>query len=142
MDAVTNEQPKQQDQIEQLAARFFAAIEAGDVATVESIYAPDAKIWHNTTQQLQEKAANVKLLGRLTSMVKNWRYTDVQRVVIDGGFVQQHVLRGEAPGGSLALPAMMRVWVSDGHITRLDEYIDGAATANLFPPRDEATASQ
>ena len=31
-----------------LAARFFAAIEAGDIDAIRAIYAPDARIWHNT----------------------------------------------------------------------------------------------
>ena len=34
--------------IRQLAENFFNAIEHGDLKAVESIYAPDAIIWHNT----------------------------------------------------------------------------------------------
>jgi len=32
---------------EDTVIRFFAAIEAGDIDAVRSIYAPDALIWHN-----------------------------------------------------------------------------------------------
>ena len=36
-----------------LADRFFAAIEAGDIAAVREIYSPDAEIWHNTDGLVQ-----------------------------------------------------------------------------------------
>lgn len=110
---------------EDLAARFFAAIEAGDIATLGSIYSPDAVIWHNTDNSTQDVSANLALLVRLTGVVTNWRYTEVRRTILDDGFVQQHVLRGDAPGGELNVPAMLRVWVVDSRITRLDEYVDG-----------------
>ena len=113
------------DTTEDLAARFFAAIEAGDIATLGSIYSPDAVIWHNTDNSTQDVSANLALLGRLTGVVTNWRYTEVRRTILDDGFVQQHVLRGDAPGGELNVPAMLRVWVVDSRITRLDEYVDG-----------------
>jgi ketosteroid isomerase-like protein len=46
--------------------------------------------------------------------------------------VQQHVLRGTAPDGTpLEVPAMMRVTVADGRITRLEEYLDTAQVAAL-----------
>ena len=31
----------------EVVIRFFAALEAGDIETVRSIYSPDALIWHN-----------------------------------------------------------------------------------------------
>lgn len=44
--------------------------------------------------------------------------------MIDGGYFQQHVLRGTAKNGELDLPAALRVDVADGQITRLEEYLD------------------
>ena len=58
-------------------------------------------------------------------------YDDVRRVILDDGFVQQHVLRGTCAAGALEVPAMLRVWVADGRITRLDEYLDTAQVAVL-----------
>ena len=77
---------------------------------------------------------SVRTLKFVVRAVSDRRYEDVRRVVLDDGFVQQHVLRGDAPGGKLEIPAMMRVMVSDGLITRIEEYVDPAA-ANVLTAR-------
>lgn len=119
------------DEIDGLATRFFAAIEAGDIDTVAAIYADDAVIWHNYDQVEQAAVDNLRTLAFVVRTVAGRSYDDISRVVLDDGFVQQHVLRGTAPGGPLEVPAMMRVWVADGRITRLDEYLDTAQVAVL-----------
>jgi uncharacterized protein len=119
------------DEIEALAARFFAAIESGDIDTVASTYADDAIIWHNFDQVEQRKDDNLRTLAYVVRTVAGRSYDDVRRVILDDGFVQQHVLRGTVAGGALEVPAMLRVWVSDGRITRLDEYLDTAQVAVL-----------
>jgi hypothetical protein len=48
----------------------------------------------------------------------------IRRFAAPDGFVQQHVLVGDATYGRLELPAMIRFWVADGRITRLEEYVD------------------
>ena len=120
------------DDIEQLASRFFQALERGDVAAVGECYAPDATIWHNYDQLEQARDANLRVLRWVVDNVAALRYEDVRRVVLDDGFVQQHVLRGTAPNGTpLEVPAMMRVTVANGRITRLEEYLDTAQVAAL-----------
>jgi ketosteroid isomerase-like protein len=42
------------------------------------------------------------------------------------------VLRGTAKNGELDLPAALRVYVSDGRITRLEEYLDTAQVAAVM----------
>jgi ketosteroid isomerase-like protein len=121
------------DEIDELATRFFAAIEAGDVQAVAATYADDAVIWHNYDQVEQCKDDNVRTLAYVVRTVAARSYDDITRVILDDGFVQQHVLRGTAPGGALEVPAMMRVWMRDGRITRLDEYLDTAQVAVLMP---------
>lgn len=118
-------------EIEALAAGFFAAIESGDTTAVAALYAPDAIIWHNTDQREQTVTENLAVLGWLVRHVSDLRYTEVQRKVLDDGFVQQHVLLGTGRNGPLVLPAMVRVWVRNGAITRLDEYVDSAHASNL-----------
>jgi len=120
------------DDIDQLASRFFQALERGDVAAVGECYAPDAMIWHNYDQLEQALDANLRVLRWVVDNVAGLRYEDIRRVVLDDGFVQQHVLRGTAPNGApLEVPAMMRVMVADGRITRLEEYLDTAQVAAL-----------
>jgi len=60
----------------------------------------------------------------------------VRRFTIGGGFVQQHDLHLVFDDGRTAdLPACVVVEVSNGVITRIDEYLDGpGATAAFAPP--------
>ena len=46
--------------------------------------------------------------------------------------MQQHVLVGQAAGGPLHLPAMIRFWVEGGRITRLEEYLDTRQALVLY----------
>jgi ketosteroid isomerase-like protein len=108
-----------------LADRFFAAIEAGDVATLRALYHPDAVVWHNVDQVDQPVEENLRVLGWLHQTVAGLRYTEVRRALLPDGFVQQHVLRGTAPGGELVVPAMLRFTVdTGGRVTRVEEYLD------------------
>ena len=119
--------------INTLADRFFAAIETGDVTTVETMYADDAVIWHNTDQVEQAKVDNLAVLGWLVKKTATRQYRDIRRSSTDGGFVQQHVLHVEfADGRSADLPACLVVQVSDDRITRLDEYLDNVGVTAAF----------
>jgi ketosteroid isomerase-like protein len=123
------------DDIDALADRLVGAIEAGDVDGVAAIYADDAVIWHNTDQVEQPKADNLAVLGWLVKNTASREYREIRRSVIDGGFVQQHVLHVEfADGRAADLPACLVVRVAGDHIVRLDEYLDGAAVAATFGP--------
>lgn len=117
------------DEIDDLATRFVAAVAAGDVATVEAIYADDATIWHNFDKVDQTRAENLATLAGMHRTLTNIRYEDIRRTIVDDGFFQQHVLRGSTKNGDLDLPAVLRVYVADGRITRLEEYLDTAQVA-------------
>ena len=119
--------------IDALAAAFFGAIERGDLEAVRATYAPDAIVWHNTDRQEQNVDDNLRVLAWVVRNIAERHYGDVQRVVLEDGFVQQHVLSGVGPNGAkFVLPAMMRVWVRDGRITRLDEYLDSSQVAAMM----------
>jgi ketosteroid isomerase-like protein len=115
-----------------VAARLFAAVEAGDVAAIADIYTPDTVIWHAHTGTTQTAEENVQVLGMVTRRLRGLRYEEIRRQRTDRGFVQQHVLRAIGPEGqAIELRACMVCDVVDGHITRLDEYLDGAAVARI-----------
>jgi len=115
-----------------VAARLFAAVEEGDVAAVARLYAPDAVIWHAHTGATQTPEENVQILGMVTKRLRELRYEEIRRQRTERGFVQQHVLRARGPQGqAIELRACMVCEVVDGRITRLDEYLDGAAVARL-----------
>lgn len=111
-----------------VARRFFAAIERGDLATVGELYAPDAVIWHNTDRTEKTREQNLAMLAFALEHVARLRYEDVRLEPIPGGFVQRHVVRGSerASGRELALPAVVVCRVEGGRIARLDEYFDSA----------------
>ncbi len=118
-----------------IADRLIAAIESGDVDGVRSLYADDAVIWHNFDGIEQARDANLAVLAWLTSNVDKLHYDDIRRHAIDGGYVQQHVLRGTTKSGAeLDVPSCLVVRVADGHITRIDEYLDSAHLRALLEP--------
>src|SRR3954447_17843095 len=110
-----------ESEMHDLGDRLVAAIAAGDVDAVRELYAPDAQIWHNFDQRDQTVDENLATLVDLRRRASNLRYTEIRRVPTDDGFVQQHVLLGAAKGGDLRMPAMIRFYVKDGRIARLEE---------------------
>src|SRR4029077_1717584 len=100
----------------QVAERFIAAIEAGDVEGIKAIYAPNAVIWHNNDQKEQTVEENLRVLGWVTRNLKNRHYRVKRRAAIPGGFMQQHVLEAETANGPFSMPACIVVEVKDGRI--------------------------
>ena len=115
-----------------VAERFFNAIERGDIEAVRSIYAPDARIWHNFDRKEQTVEENLRILGWMSRNLRAKRYKVERRVPIPGGFLQQHVLQAETAGGPFDMPACIVVLVNaEGRIARLEEYLDSAQANRL-----------
>ena len=112
------------DEMNRIGDRLVAAIQAGDTDAVRGIYAPDATIWHNFDEREQAPDENLLTLGDMHRRATNIRYTEIERFASPGGFVQQHVLLADAKFGPLRMPAIIRFWVENGRITRLEEYLD------------------
>jgi len=121
-----------------LAARFFDAIEAGDLEAVAACYAPDARIWHNTDGVVQGPDENARTLKGMARAFADRRYQERRLRVFPGGFVQQHVLRARRlrDGAEVSLAACLVCETADGRITRLDEYFDSAAVAAFVGATD------
>ena len=116
--------------IEALAARFFDAIEAGDIVTVGDCYAADAAIWHNTDGLTITPAENLAVLENFIRQIPERRYAERRLTAYPGGFVQQHRLMAKRRDGlPVELTACIVCAVADGKITRLDEYFDSAQVA-------------
>jgi len=111
-----------------VARRFFAAIERGDLGAVRELYAPDAVVWHNFDGREKSREENLAMLRAAHEAVRGLRYEQVRLAPFPGGFVEQHVVRGyeHASGRELVLPAVVVCRVANGRITRLDEYFDSA----------------
>jgi uncharacterized protein len=126
---------------EEIVVRFFAALEAGDIETLREIYAPDAVIWHNDDLIEQPVADNLRVLAGLHRAVSGLHYDIVRRVPAPDGVLQQHVLRGRlADGTDVALHAAMYLQVRDGHVTRIEEYLDSAQRSSIRAAREAMSA--
>ena len=115
-----------------IADRLIGAIAAAHPDAVRAVYAPDATIWHNFDERDQTVDENLATLVALHQRASGLQYTEVRRFLAPGGFVQQHVLVGQAKGGPLRMPAMIRFWVDAGRITRLEEYLDTRQAMVLY----------
>ncbi len=113
------------------ARALFGSIEKGDVEGVRQIYAPHAKIWHNTDGIEQNVEQNLAVLAWVIANIKDVRYTDARLQPTASGFVQQHVLRGIFNRSEIAIPACIVAIVENGLISRIDEYLDSAQVAQL-----------
>ena len=122
-----------------LADRLFTAIEAGDLDGIAACWADDVVVWTNFGGA-GDRAGSLKVLRWLIARMPDLRYEVSRREVIEGGFLQQHVLHGTAPDGSaVEMPACIVATAgatpSGPRITRIDEYLDPAATAALVGTR-------
>lgn len=106
---------------------------AGDFVAWRRLFAPNGVIWHNT--DLRDKSPD-ELIAALTPVrqrASSWKYTVVQRIDFEGGFFQRFILDAELDRGrKVKLAACLSCEIRDGLITRLDEYVDSAALANLL----------
>lgn len=117
---------------EEIAALLLASIEAGDVDTLRRIYAPDARIWNGGEGAEQTVEENLRTLRWLARNVRDLRYEEIRRDPLPAGYVQRHVLRGTLLDGTpIELAACLFVTVTNGRITRIEEYADSRATDPL-----------
>jgi len=119
----------------ELAERFIGAIERGDIDTVRDCYAPNAVIWHNFDGIEQTREQNLRTLGWLIKALPKRKYEVSRREILPDGFFQQHLLTGTTSAGQpFSMPACVICRIANGHITRLDEYLDPAPAAQLQRP--------
>lgn len=113
-------------EIDALATRFFTAIAAADIATVEQIYADDVQVWHNMSNSAQNKQENLKVLRGLVRM-GSIRYEVLERMIVGNRVAQRHILHVQLRnGGVFAIPAGIFLTINDGRVAHIDEYLDSA----------------
>ncbi|MGA1766856.1 MAG: DUF4440 domain-containing protein, partial [Ilumatobacteraceae bacterium] len=61
------------EQIDAIANRLIAAIEAGDRDALGAVYADDVVVWHNTDQVEMTKEQNLASLDALAAMTMSRR---------------------------------------------------------------------
>jgi len=118
-------EPLESSTMEAMAARLFDAIEAADVETLGALYAPGAELWTNVTQRSATAAEVAAFLPAMARKMPDRRYVNRRITPFDGGFVQRHRLTGtRRDGARVAAECCALVFVEDGAVTRIEEYLD------------------
>jgi ketosteroid isomerase-like protein len=117
-----------------VADRLFGAIERGDYEAVAAMWADDVLVWHSGDPKDNQRPRALKVIRWFMDVTSTRSYEILDRQFFDGGFVQQHILRG---GRSDGVSIEMRVCIvikvgADGLITRIDEYFDPSDMAPLM----------
>ena len=116
-----------------IANRLFEAIECADIDGVKQIYAPDVHYWMNFADQSQGLDEILEMTRIFNGKIKDLHYEVEAREFFPGGFVQRCRITGElASGEALAVPLCLVIYVEDGRIVRLYEYLDVASIASVF----------
>lgn len=111
------------------AERFFRLVEAGDIEAVSALYHDDVTVWHNYDDVDQSKEENLATLGSIADRYDTFGYSQPRHVALEDGFLRQHVIEVERNGRSASIPAILRVYVEDGKIRRIEEYFDRSELA-------------
>jgi ketosteroid isomerase-like protein len=114
------------DVSQDVANRLFAAIERGDYAAVEGMWADDVLVWHSGDPKDNQRGRALKVIRWFMDITTTRSYEILDRQFFDGGFVQQHLLRAQrSEGDSIDMRVCIVIKVGPGGlITRIDEYFD------------------
>lgn len=119
---------------EALAAgeRLFHTVEHGDLERLRDVFAEGAVVWHNTDDALTDVDTTIRNLAMIRGAAARFHYADIRREPTPTGFVQQHCLIIEMPGGPTIRDHCACICrVENGRITHMDAYHDSAATNAL-----------
>jgi ketosteroid isomerase-like protein len=116
----------------ELAHQFFDAVEKGDRGTLERLCTQDAVIWHNYDQLEGPFKKVIPRLHKAATVLKHLSYAQRRYTPLPDGALAQHSLTGTLPDGStIDAPVIVRLYMRDGRIHRLEEYLDRLHVAAL-----------
>ena len=72
----------------------------------------------------ETKAENLATLGSIPDRYDSFGYADARTVALEDGFLRQHVIVASRGGKTAHVPAILRVYVEDRAIHRIEEYFD------------------
>jgi ketosteroid isomerase-like protein len=116
-----------------LADELFAAIERGDEARLDQLFADDITVWRAGARRDDDKVRALKVLRWFIGVTTQRRYEILDRELFPGGFVQQHILHATGrEGGLIAVRVCIVIKLGvNALISRIDEYFDPAELAPL-----------
>jgi ketosteroid isomerase-like protein len=113
--------------IEAIADEFFAAIENGDIDTLNRLYDDDAGVWHNFDRVTQTKAEGVQTLAQFSAAAES-KYVIGERFVIGDRVIQRHDIhiKMKETGAENVIPVCIFLTIQGGKVTQIYEYLDSA----------------
>ncbi len=126
-----------------LAERFSAAVVAADFDAFRSLTTPGCRVSYNyritETESISREQA-IANIARMRTVVREFGYRDVRRMVTADGFLQLHQVRCLTAGGVLLhVDVALLASVTDGLITTYREFLD---SAHVAPVMRELLAAQ
>ena len=116
-----------------VADRLFAAIEQGDLAAVEALYADDVVVWNSVMPRPMDKARSLAVLAWLMAPGVSRQYEVHERLVDGDRLAQRHTLRVTIPDHDvIEMPVSLFITIDGGRITAIDEYVDSQVTDLLI----------
>ncbi len=130
---MTNLAEQAHKDMDDLANRFFDAIERQDIDAVKQAYSPDVEYRINFMPDTMGRENILDMVRLFHQKVKNLHYDVESREFFSGGFVQRCKIRGElASGEALAVPFCLIIYMEEGRIVRLYEYLDRDSMMHVF----------
>ena len=113
-----------------LADRFAAAVLAGDIDTLGTLFTPGAEIHQWAVSKVLAPEQSARVARWLTRKLPDLHFEQRRPTVTEDGYVDRYVLCGTtADGIAVASPTCLVVTVGgDGLIQLIDEYFDTVAT--------------
>jgi len=112
---------------------LFAAIERGDLAAVDALYADDVVVWNSVMPRPMDKARSLAVLEWLLAPGVTRQYEVHERMIDGDRLAQRHTLRVGIPGHDvIEMPVSLFITIADGRILAIDEYVDSKATDLLI----------
>lgn len=113
--------------MEEIADQFFAAIENGDAAALERLYAEDVVVWHNFRDVTQSRAESVQSLAQFAAAA-TCKYIIEARYVVGDTVIQRHRVHVEMreTGETKDIAVAFFMTIRDGRVSLIHEYIDSA----------------
>lgn len=128
--------------INDVANRLFGAIEKGNKAAVDRMWADDIAVWRTDARRdaakTDGKARALRVIDWFVDVTTERHYEILDRQLFDdgstSGFVQQHILHATGQAGqSISLRVCIVIKVgANGLIDRIEEYFDPAGIAPLM----------
>lgn len=108
-----------------LAHELFDAAEAGDLKKFRELFSDNAAVWHNFDEIDQPVDEAIAFLQGFLDGGASLSYRERDYFEIPGGAVVQHnSYMTNADGSVLKTPTMQRLYVVDGKVKRIEEYLD------------------